>query len=126
MRGGEELLVYDPVTMTKMGSGRVTTAGFGARLLSPTSDESSPLAKAANALYDVTRDGSWRSAHGACAVACLSPRLVACRTTLGVCTQWVTPWPTPLLHVCHAWALTDQSVRPLLRPHCYVSSRPEV
>lgn len=57
VRGGEELLVYDPVTMTPMGDGKVTTAGFGARLLSPTSDLSSPLAKAANALYQVTSDG---------------------------------------------------------------------
>ena len=58
VRGSEELLVYDPVSMTRMGSGRVTTAGFGARVLSTTAQsETSTIGKAANALYDVTRKG---------------------------------------------------------------------
>jgi hypothetical protein len=59
VRGGDELLVYDPVTMTPMGGGKVIAAGFGARVLSTTSEsETSPIGKAANALYDVTRRGS--------------------------------------------------------------------
>ena len=66
MRGGEELLVYDPVSMTKMGTGKVRTAGFGARVLSTTAQsETSAIGKAANALYDVTRAGPGCKKKGA-------------------------------------------------------------